>query len=294
MATDYKSGVPVMMQLGSFQFGINTAAYQTLQRSQEWRWPSQELFNKPPILQYIGKGSESITIPGVIYPEWKGGTGQVKAMCVLADTGVPLTMIDGLGNVMGLWVIEKIDENQSIFTGEGIARKAEFTIQLRRYPSSDKSAMSRQLLNAGAGNIPTSIAVSTPNITNPADRATGLASSVARAMASMISKSTSALTAQILPDAQGAVMRNLDAAQLLRGIAVQIAAKNSMTSNEITSSMQTLGAQAGNSQMLSNSAMIVLRTMANNTDSAALSAATVCDQTVALCRQAAVESARFS
>ena len=40
MALEYTVGTPVMMQLGSFQFGVTTAAFQTLQRTNEWRWPS--------------------------------------------------------------------------------------------------------------------------------------------------------------------------------------------------------------------------------------------------------------
>lgn len=133
MALNYKTGASVMLQLGSFQFGINTAAYQTLQRSNEWRWPSQDRFGKGPVLQHVGQGAETITLPGVVYPEWRGGLGQMDALRALAAEGKPQTMIDGTGNVLGRWVIERVEEKQAVFADAGVPRKQEFTVQLRRY-----------------------------------------------------------------------------------------------------------------------------------------------------------------
>ena len=133
MALDYKTRSPVMLQLGSFQFGINTAAYQTLQRTTEYRWPSQDRFGKGPVLQHVGQGADTITLPGVIYPEWRGGLGQIDDLRKLAAEGKPQTMIDGTGNVLGRWVIERLEEKQAVFADAGVPRKQEFTVQLRRY-----------------------------------------------------------------------------------------------------------------------------------------------------------------
>lgn len=133
MALNYKTGASVMLQLGSFQFGINTAAYQTLQRSNEWRWPAQDRFGKGPVLQHVGQGAETITLPGVVYPEWRGGLGQMDTLRALAAEGKPQTMIDGAGNVLGRWVIERVEEKQAVFADAGVPRKQEFTVQLRRY-----------------------------------------------------------------------------------------------------------------------------------------------------------------
>lgn len=130
---DYQINTPVMLQLGFFQFGVLTAAYQSLQRSAEWKWPAQDRFGNPPALQYVGKGAETISLPGVIYPEWRGGLGQLDELRTLADLAQPQTMIDGRGNILGRWVIERIEEKQSVFADAGVPRKQEFTLQLRRY-----------------------------------------------------------------------------------------------------------------------------------------------------------------
>lgn len=124
---------PVMMQLGTFQFGINTAAYQGLSRSDEWRWPDQERFGQAPALQYTGPGATTITLDGILYPEWRGGLGQLDAMRAEAGKGRPLVLVDGRGQALGMWVIERVDESQSIFAAGGVARRVEFTLQLKRF-----------------------------------------------------------------------------------------------------------------------------------------------------------------
>lgn len=124
---------PIMMQLGAFQFGINTAAYQGLSRSDEWRWPDQERFGQAPALQYTGPGATTITLDGILYPEWRGGLGQLDAMRAEAGRGKPLVLVDGRGQALGMWVIERVDESQSIFAAGGVARRVEFTLQLKRF-----------------------------------------------------------------------------------------------------------------------------------------------------------------
>lgn len=124
---------PVMMQLGAFQFGINTAAYQGLSRSDEWRWPDQERVGQAPALQYTGPGATTITLDGILYPEWRGGLGQLDAMRAEAGKGKPLVLVDGRGQALGMWVIERVDESQSIFAAGGVARRVEFTLQLKRF-----------------------------------------------------------------------------------------------------------------------------------------------------------------
>jgi phage protein U len=134
----------VMMTLGDFQFGIATAAFQELDRVTEWRWASQDRFLQLPALQYVGPGGDTISLPGVIYPEYRGGLGQLDAMRAQANKGVPLTMVSGTGTVMGRWVIERLEDKQSIFAEQGVGRKQEFTLALRKFddPSSSTGAAS--------------------------------------------------------------------------------------------------------------------------------------------------------
>ena len=133
MTVAYALATPVMMQLGAFQFGINTAAYQGLSRSDEWRWPGQERFGQAPALQHTGPSATTITLDGILYPEWRGGLGQIDAMRAEAGRGKPLVLVDGRGQALGMWVIERVNESQSIFAAGGVARRVEFTLQLKRF-----------------------------------------------------------------------------------------------------------------------------------------------------------------
>jgi len=123
----------VMMQLGGFQFSIDRAAYQELSRSAEYRWAEQARIGAADALQFTGYGAEEISLRGVIYPEYKGGTGQVAVMRTQASLGVPLPLISGGGGVFGLWVIMGVREGQRIFARGGAPRRQEFELRLRRY-----------------------------------------------------------------------------------------------------------------------------------------------------------------
>lgn len=48
----------VMLSFGEFEFSIDTAAYNAMKRTMEWRWDEQQLIGKNDLLQYTGKGPE--------------------------------------------------------------------------------------------------------------------------------------------------------------------------------------------------------------------------------------------
>lgn len=124
----------VMLMWGKYAFGVNNAAFQQLERQRGWRWAQQDLYGRAPKLQYTGEEEDTITLPGLIYPEWRGGTGQIDDMRAIADLAEPQTLIDGRGNILGLFVATSISETQSEFGGFGIPRRQEFTISLKRFP----------------------------------------------------------------------------------------------------------------------------------------------------------------
>lgn len=123
----------IMMQLGAYQFCIMTSVYQELIRKTEYKWPSQHRFGQRPSRQFVGVGDETMQLPGVIYPEYRGGFKQLDFMRDMAGRGEPLLLVDGLGRLHGRWVIESIDEKQSLFAAYGAPRKQEFTLSLARF-----------------------------------------------------------------------------------------------------------------------------------------------------------------
>ncbi|MTH78761.1 phage tail protein [Paracoccus aestuariivivens] len=123
----------VMMRLGIYKFSLDTAAYQELQRSASYRWARQERIGSNDALQFTGIGPETVDLRGVVFPLFRGGLDQVNKMRLQASIGLPLPMIDGLGKVWGLWVVEQISERQSVFMERGAAKRIEFDMRLSRY-----------------------------------------------------------------------------------------------------------------------------------------------------------------
>lgn len=127
MASNY------MMKLGGYTFSINSAAYQTLQHSKVYNWKSQARVGRLPAQQFTGEGEETIALEGVVYPYFKGGTGQLNDMRLQAGKGEPLMLVDGTGVIWQKWCIKQIDETQRELFSDSTPRKIEFNLQLIRY-----------------------------------------------------------------------------------------------------------------------------------------------------------------
>lgn len=125
----------VMMQLGFFQFALDSATYQRLSRSTEYKWARQARIGSTDALQFTGYGPETIELEGVIYPHFRGGLKQIDKMRTQANIGIPLPLVSGLGLVLGLWVVEAISEGQEVFAAQGIPHRQDFTMRMAKYGS---------------------------------------------------------------------------------------------------------------------------------------------------------------
>lgn len=124
---------PVLLMLGGFKFSLNTAVFTELRRSTAYQWKAQERITNWDALQYNGPGLDRITLPGIVYPAWKGGSAQMYQLRSLANEGRPLKLIASSGEILGAWVIETIEEGQSYFTPDGNFLRQEFTVSIRKY-----------------------------------------------------------------------------------------------------------------------------------------------------------------
>ncbi|GLS27375.1 phage tail protein [Marinibactrum halimedae] len=132
----------MMMLLGSILFSVETSAFDQLQRSTQYQWASQNRLGHPvlkhtgiggPAHQFIGPGDDTITLNGVMYPQYKGGPLQMSLMRLTASLGKALPLIDGNGFPHGRWIIESIQETRSVLFSNGAPRKIEFSLSLKKY-----------------------------------------------------------------------------------------------------------------------------------------------------------------
>lgn len=123
----------VMMGLGGFRFSLGTAAYQELERGNEYRWQSLERIGRHPAMQFLGVGHTTFRLKGTIYPNFKGGIRQIDKMRDQAGTGAPQFLVSAFGRIFGQFAITSVGEVQTIFFANGVPRKMEFSLELKSY-----------------------------------------------------------------------------------------------------------------------------------------------------------------
>ena len=116
-----------------YYFNLDTAAFDSLRRSTEFRWASQERLSRRPAQQGVGMGDEKFTLKGQIFPGFKGGLKQLDTLRTIGGRLQPLTLTTGYGDVLGTWCLKSVDEDQRALMQGGIPRKQEFTLEFVRY-----------------------------------------------------------------------------------------------------------------------------------------------------------------
>jgi phage protein U len=122
-----------MMSLGQFVFSLSTLAYQELQRRTSWKHASTSRVGGRNARQFTGPGDDTITLTGWFAPDQ--GIGKLSSLTELrtmADEGDAYVLVDGTGTVYGAFVIEGLDEGQSLHQKDGTPRRVEFTLNLTR------------------------------------------------------------------------------------------------------------------------------------------------------------------
>ena len=122
----------MMMVYGMFVFELKTLPHQQLQQNKTWRHVKNERINRSASWQYIGAGEDQITLSGVLYPEITGGEVSLTVLTTQAYTGRPWPLIDGTGQIYGMYVITGLQTTRSELDRYGKAKKIEFSISFQR------------------------------------------------------------------------------------------------------------------------------------------------------------------
>ncbi|MCQ2035186.1 phage tail protein [Stutzerimonas kunmingensis] len=139
----------MMMALGMFVFSLETLAYQEFQRQTEWRHGSTSRIGINPARQYLGRGDDSITLPGVLLPALAGTQLSLDTLRTMADTGKAWPLVEGTGKIYGTWIIESLSETRTLFFRDGQARRIEFTLTLKRIDDGRVDLLGSAISTAG-------------------------------------------------------------------------------------------------------------------------------------------------
>ncbi|GDF62336.1 phage tail assembly protein [Escherichia coli] len=117
-----------------------------------------ERINRSAAWQYIGAGDDQITLSGLLYPEITGGEVSLTLLNTQAYTGCPWPLIDGTGQIYGMYVITGLQTTRSELDRYGKAKKIEFSISFQRCDEDMRerfqSASAGELLNALKDKMP--------------------------------------------------------------------------------------------------------------------------------------------
>lgn len=145
-----------MAALGLFVFQLNTTPYQMMQINQKYRYGVNNRVGKRPAVQFIGLDNDDITLSGTLLPSLTGGRLSLLVLEQMAETGRAWSLIDGTGNIYGMYVIEEITQSKSEFFVDGAPRKIDFTLKLKRTDESLSEMLGdlNQQLNDICGALP--------------------------------------------------------------------------------------------------------------------------------------------
>lgn len=122
----------MLAALGMFVFETGTTLFETLRRERDWRHPRTDRFGVRPAAQFTGPGEDRVTIAGTLVPEIAGSYSAIETLAEMAADGEALPLVDGYGNVIGLFTIERITEDKGNLLDAGEARVNQFSIELSR------------------------------------------------------------------------------------------------------------------------------------------------------------------
>ena len=129
-----------MLALGQFVFEQKNLPYQEMQQQLAWRHPAGNRIGQRPAHQFTGPEDEKITLTGILIPELTGGEAAISQIRDMGDEGLSWPLITGMGEILGMFVVESLNISRSVFFQDGMARRIEYTLNLLRVDD-DENAM---------------------------------------------------------------------------------------------------------------------------------------------------------
>ncbi len=126
----------VMLAIGNYEFSVDAAEYQELEKKHSWRWLTHQRVNQKSASQFQGSNASEINLTGIIYIEKAEDAKQLPKMKSEGDKGEPLRLISGssaLGRDWGLWCMTELNEKHVHHLPDGTSMKQTFTIRLIEY-----------------------------------------------------------------------------------------------------------------------------------------------------------------
>ncbi|CAG9221123.1 Phage tail protein [Burkholderia gladioli] len=131
----------MMLSLDQFVFSLTSAPYKELQRQRNWKHARNARVGARDASQFTGVGDDTITLNGMVAEDNAiGKTASLDQLAKMGDTGEAYVLVNGSGVVYGAFIIESLNETATYHRADGVARKIEFNLTIKRV---DDTAMSK-------------------------------------------------------------------------------------------------------------------------------------------------------
>lgn len=136
-----------LLTLGPLTFETDKATFDSLRHDFQFRWAEQPRLKRVPAQQFLGPGTMSKTIAGVIHTTRDTAGGKSPGVRSFDDLikaaaeGTPLDLITGSGESLGRWVVRSFTNTEPSHIDNGRARKQEFSVEINYYGEDDEEGV---------------------------------------------------------------------------------------------------------------------------------------------------------
>lgn len=134
----------MLLALGQFVFGMDTAPFQELQRRTQWRHAANPRVGARDVRQFVGLGDDTFNISGTLVPELAGKLSSLDELRKMGNAGEAYALVDGTGTVYGAYLLEEVDTTNKNLRQDGTPRRVDFSITLTRQDDDRASPMAQK------------------------------------------------------------------------------------------------------------------------------------------------------
>jgi len=119
--------------IGGIQLTVDDYAADSFNRSNDYRWPTQDRIAHPTALQFVGEGVEKLSLSGTAHLQWGGSMFQLDALRAKAAEGKPVIVTIGTGRNLGKFCITSIKDGYGELMDDSRALENKWSIDLEKY-----------------------------------------------------------------------------------------------------------------------------------------------------------------
>lgn len=131
----------MLYQLGALSITVAPFNVDKVQMSSSTDYAAKPVIGTMPPLEYVGEGATTWRLSGTLFPKVIGGMSQLAILHQMRERGQPQFLQRGDGAPMGWVVIEKVMERSSHLAADGVGRKVDVTIHLKKSGRPSKLAL---------------------------------------------------------------------------------------------------------------------------------------------------------